>query len=411
MTRIARTCLCKPVAMKRFPKTAVIVIIFLLCCVCMYAQEAFFDEEEEFLYPDFTVERFDVETTPDDVVLPFVFNGYLYAFSLKNRTPLWRIFIGGDLRNPFTVQGDALYFYDIYNRLYAMGLGRGEVAWRTEIPSEIIGKPCIYEDFVIVSTQKGTIFLIDSDNGRIVYDFESRGEMSARLSLYSNLLVASYKSGEIIAYNIATGEPEWIFTAGGIVTIAPVIMGGRVFFGAWDDTFYVLNAVNGSLIWTSFVGENISRDFMVFSDKIILFLSKGQFLGLNRYNGDIEWVKYFGNIEFNFNYFAGYDKFFIFVPELIAMDPADGSTIFSYKERAFYFYKEMLFENMIEGEHRLTDREKLELLSDVYFSVSAYPLLPPVSARENYTYFVADDAYLYVYDLEKDFFVAKYKLD
>jgi outer membrane protein assembly factor BamB len=402
---------CKPIAMKRIPKTSIIFIIFFLCGIQVYAQEAFFEEEDEFLYPDFTVERLSDETAPDDVILPFIFNGYLYSFSLRNRTPLWRIFIGGDLRNPFSVRGDTLYFYDIYNRLYSIELEGGTLDWKTEIRSEIIGKPCIYKDLVIVSTQKGTIYLIDLDNGRVVYEYESRGEMSAHLNLFQNLLVASYKGGQIVAYNIDTGSTEWMFTAGGIINVTPVIKDGRVFFGAWDDTFYVLNALNGNLIWKSFVGENISRDFIVFQNKIILFFSKGQILGLNRYYGEIDWVKYFGNIEFNFNYFAGRDKFFIFVPELIAMDPEDGGTIFSYKDRAFYFYKEMLFENMIEGKHRLTDREKLELLSDVYFSVSTYPLLPPVTAKGGLSYFVADDAYLYVYGLEKDFFIVKYKLD
>lgn len=377
----------------------------------MYAQEAYFDEEDEFLYPDFTVEHLHDETAPDDVILPFIFNGYLYSFSLGNGTPLWRIFIGGDLRNPFSVRSGTLYFYDIYNRLYSMELSGGKLAWKTEIRSEIIGKPCIYEDLVIVSTQKGTIYLIDSDNGRVIYEYESKGEMSARLNLFQNLVVASYKNGQIVAYDIATGAAEWMFTAGGIINTAPVIEDGRMFFGAWDDTFYVINAVNGKLIWKTYVGENISRDFMVFENEIILFFSKGQILGLNRYNGDIEWVKYFVNIEFNFNYFAGKDKFFIFVPELIAMDPEDGGTIFSYKERAFYFYKEMLFENMIEGKHRLTDMEKLEFLSDVYFSVNTYPLLPPVTEKGELSYFVADDSYLYVYDIEKDFFIVKYKLD
>jgi hypothetical protein len=402
---------CKPIPMNRIPKKSVIFIVLFLCSIHIYAQEAYFDEEEGFLYPDFTVEHLYEETAPDDVILPFIFKGYLYSFSLGNRTPLWRMFIGGDLRNPFSAQGGSLYFYDVYNRLYSIELAEGKIAWKTEIRSEIIGKPCIYKDLVIVSTRKGTIYLIDADNGRVVYEYESRGEMSARLNLFDDLVIASYKNGQIIAFDIATGEAEWMFTAGGIINTAPIIEDGRVFFGAWDDTFYVLSAGSGNLIWRTYVGDNISRDFMVFENEIVLFFSKGQILSLNRYNGDIEWVKYFVNIEFNFNYFAGNDKFFIFVPELIAMDPEDGSTIFNYKERAFYFYKEMLFENMIEGEHRLTDSEKLDLLLDVYFSVNAYPVLPPVTRKGRLSYFVADDAYLYVYDIEKDFFIGKYKLD
>ena len=70
----------------------------------------------------------------------------------------------------------------------------------------------------------------------------------------------------------------------------------------------------------------------------------------------------------------------------------------------------MLFENMIEGKHRLSDEDRIYLLSEKYFTVSNYPLLPPVLGESALVYFVTDDEYLYVYDLKDDFFIIKYKL-
>jgi len=70
----------------------------------------------------------------------------------------------------------------------------------------------------------------------------------------------------------------------------------------------------------------------------------------------------------------------------------------------------MLFDNMVEGEYPLSDEERIKILSDVYFTVSNYPILPPVEFDNEFVYFVTEDLYLYIYDLKKDFFIVKFKM-
>ena len=132
---------------------------------------------------------------------------------------------------------------------------------------------------------------------------------------------------------------------------------------------------------------------------------------LKRDSGEIEWVKQFENVDFNYNYFPGIEKFFIFIPDFIALSPRDGQVLFKYRERAHYFYKEMLFDNMVEGERLLSDNEKMRYLTEIYFTVSNYPVLPPRKNGNNLMYFVADNSFFYVYDVEKDFYLLKYKLN
>ena len=132
---------------------------------------------------------------------------------------------------------------------------------------------------------------------------------------------------------------------------------------------------------------------------------------LRRDTGEIKWVKQFENVDFNYNYFPGLEKFFIFIPDFIALSPRDGQVLFKYRERAHYYYKEMLFENMVEGERLLSDNDKLRYLTEVYFAVSSYPVLPPRKNGSNLIYFVTDNSFFYVYDVEKDFYLLKYKLN
>jgi hypothetical protein len=131
---------------------------------------------------------------------------------------------------------------------------------------------------------------------------------------------------------------------------------------------------------------------------------------LHRNKGEIKWVKYFNDVEFNYNYFAGPNTMYVFVPDFIALDPSSGSMLFDYRERSFTLYKDMLFDNMVEGERPIPDQERVRLLNEQYFSVSDFPYLPPDIVDERFAYFITDENILYVYDLQQDFFVLKYHL-
>ena len=390
--------------MKHTLKILYILGFFIAFCFQLGAQEV------TDLFPDFPVEILNEPREADETILPFVFNGYIYTFSLEGESLLWRMFIGGDLTNPFIVEGGTLYLYDVYNRVYSIDMRSGIILWKLELRSVVKGKPCTHHNSLILATQKGIIYVINRRTGRIIYEYKAEGEVNSGPSIYEDLMIVAYKNGRVVAYDTSSKEIQWEFFCNGIINIKPVIKDGYLFIGAWDDTFYVLHADDGTPLWASYVGDNISRDFIVFDEEIVLFFSRGEILCLNGGDGEIKWVKYYQGVEFNYNYYQGRGKFLIFIPDLIALDPEDGTTVFDYRERTFFFYKEMLFENMIEGKVRLNEEERARLLAEKYFTVNSYPLLPPLSIGVDLIYFVADNSYLYIYNLKEDFFLLKYKL-
>jgi len=54
----------------------------------------------------------------------------------------------------------------------------------------------------------------------------------------------------ITASTIANVKPAWTFTPGGSVTAGPVVVGGVVYVGSYDGTFYALDLTTGKPIWT-----------------------------------------------------------------------------------------------------------------------------------------------------------------
>jgi len=384
--------------------------LFFLWTLYAAAQEIHQVNTPETLLPEFKVELLHPVDVEGDTLITFIYNGYIYAFSIKNEIPVWRMFIGGDLLNPFIREGDNIYFYDVYNRLYCVDLYKGKILWKYSVKDEIKGKPSFYRDYVLVSTQKGFIYGIDADTGNLHHQYTGKTEISTGIAIHNNLLIIPYKNGKIAAYDLQTRDERWVFISGGIITVSPVIKGDYLFFGSWDETFYALDVYTGKPLWVSYVGEDISREFLVFENEIILFFSAGEIMCLERADGEIRWVKYFKGVEFNYNYFPGINKFYIFTPDFLAVSKDDGSVIFNYRERAFNLYKEMLFRNMVEGVKPLSEKERAEILSEIYFTVSNYPLLPPEIVDNGIAYFIADDTNFYVYDINRDFFILKYKM-
>lgn len=372
--------------------------------------------DESFTLPAFQPEVFIpegelAEKAKKDTYLPFVSNGYLYVFSMVHKAPIWRIFIGGDLQKPFIVLNDRIYFYDVYNRVYGVVINSSEIEWVTQIDGEIEGALIYHESYLLAGTQNGDVFLIDLESGSIIRKYSFNSELSTGVYLYQNIVILPFRNGRIVGYDIFSGDKLWEFSADGIIVSPPVIKYGVIYFGAWDENFYAIDIFNGKLIWSTYIGENIARDFLVFDENIVLFFSRGEVITLSRKTGEIIWVKYYRNVEFSYNYFRGNDKFFIFLPEVVAIDPSDGSILYRYEDRAFEMYKDALFDMMIEATEPLTEEKKARLLRDVYFNVSSYPLLPPLRYDELYTYFVAEDSYLYIFDMKKEFFVLKYSLE
>ncbi len=346
----------------------------------------------------------------DAVVLPFVYNGYLYSFSLSRSIPLWRFFLGGDLENPFVVYNGRIFVYDIYNRIYAIDLKSGKILWSYNSDGELVGKPQVYKNYIVVILNATDVVAIDLEDGSIVLKETFNRELVNGIVFKGDEAFLAYKEGTVEAFDIHSRKALWQFSASGIMNVPPVLDGSILFFGTWDDNFYAVDGDNGSLKWISYVGSPINREFLVFNNSIVIFLSNGEIVSLRKSDGSIEWVKYFRDLDFDYNYFKDKNKLYIIEPELKSYDPDSGNLVFTYRQRVFKLYKEMLFESMVEGKHFIGEKERERLLKERYFVLNSFPILP-IIREENYIYFIGEDDNLYVYDLQKDFFILKYSLN
>src|SRR6266403_2913752 len=54
--------------------------------------------------------------------------------------------------------------------------------------------------------------------------------------------------------NVSTLDQQWVTNLRAPMAAAPTIVGGVLYVGTWDGTFYALDASSGAPLWSTFVG-------------------------------------------------------------------------------------------------------------------------------------------------------------
>src|SRR5205085_11702503 len=55
--------------------------------------------------------------------------------------------------------------------------------------------------------------------------------------------------------NVATLVPKWVVHTTDSVTASPTVVGGVVYVGSWDGTFYAVDAATGHVRWTHSIDD------------------------------------------------------------------------------------------------------------------------------------------------------------
>ena len=222
---------------------SIIILIFVLILINpLFSQttnsvEKDIQSKGNYSFPANSSEIINKYSSQDKKLLPFVYNGFIYTFSVDRKLLLWKFFIGGDLENPFVLDNNQLFFFDIYNRLYSVDFIDGKLRWVKAIDNEIIGKPVIIKGSVVVITQNGRILVFSKSSGKLIELYDTKHEIAGGGNFYKDLMVVTFKEGMIIAYNIYTGKKVWQFINTGFISIKPIIDEGKLFFGIKNPYF------------------------------------------------------------------------------------------------------------------------------------------------------------------------------
>ena len=212
-----------------------------------------------------------VETRPRSVVrqVPWPMYGFDPARShlaadFPHRPPfrtLWNVQTGGYIEFPPVVADGRVFVANQKGLFLALGTKTGNVVWRKEFARCTAAGPAV---------ARGLVFHATMFPGRCV-----RGRSGAQ-------------SGFVIAMDADTGRVRWRFDTAAVES-SPLVAGGLVYVGAWDQKVYALDVRTGKLRWSYDTGSRISGSAAYSNGAVYIGVDDGHVFALDARTGKLRW--------------------------------------------------------------------------------------------------------------------------
>lgn len=231
-------------------------------------------------------------------------NGTLNVYDLEDGDELADIELDTPLSGGVGGTEDTWLVGSRNGELIAVGAASNEILWRTKVPSEILARPVVYNNnVVLVRTADGQILGVDIKTGKINWKYSKvipaltlRGSSSPILS--RNYFYSGLESGRLIAMSPIDGEVAWdiaLTVPEGRSEIQRLVdidgkseLYGRMLYAAsYHGRIAAIDVTRGEFLWarsfSSNTGVSVSTDAVYSSD------DQSHVWALDRNNGATLW--------------------------------------------------------------------------------------------------------------------------
>ncbi|MCC2614959.1 outer membrane protein assembly factor BamB [Aestuariibacter halophilus] len=202
-----------------------------------------------------------------------------------------------------TLAYETVYFGTEDGYVYALDAETGEQRWRVSVRGEVLARPAVDENVVVVNTGSGQLFGLDAASGEQLWRYESevpalslRG-ISAPAAANGGAIVGT-ASGKLAVTLLETGQTAWeqpIAKPSGateldrIVDIdtAPVVFGGVIYTISYSGTLAAVELRSGRVMWKR--EYNSYQDLVVQGNQLFVVDTKSNVYSLDRRNGIEQW--------------------------------------------------------------------------------------------------------------------------
>jgi outer membrane protein assembly factor BamB len=130
-------------------------------------------------------------------------NKNLHSLDLLTNNALWNLKFKGDPeQGGIILHQGVLYFSCPDGYIYKMDLSTGNVFWKQNLRSELVGNPQIIGSFLFVGARNGFIYCLDSIKGLILWEFKTNDYMLAQVAMENKFLFVAAPDGDLRCFNL-----------------------------------------------------------------------------------------------------------------------------------------------------------------------------------------------------------------
>ena len=161
----------------------------------------------------------------------------------------WRVYLGASTKCTPTVADGVVYAGANDGKLWAVEAETGKVIWTVESGAEIAAQPLVVDGKIVVANGLGLVRAY-STNGKKLWEFPAGDAVYSSPVLADGKIAFGCNNGKLYVLDPSTGTQVSVNEDGTYsVESKPFAVGGRVYYGAWDQYVRCVNAADGSLAW------------------------------------------------------------------------------------------------------------------------------------------------------------------
>lgn len=190
-------------------------------------------------------------------------DGYLYALHPETGKLIWKFSTRGIVRSTPAVYKNMLLFGDTEASLYAVNMETGKQVWVFRINGDtmknenygfdrraITSSVMIAGNKAVFGARDGYLYCINADNGQSLWTADHRVSwVISTVAIKDTTVVTGTSDGRFVqALQLETGRELWRYRTAMAVWASPLIIGERVYAGAFDGQLHCIDLRSGKRI-------------------------------------------------------------------------------------------------------------------------------------------------------------------
>jgi outer membrane protein assembly factor BamB len=238
--------------------------------------------------------------------------GYVSAFSLKEKKLLWSKNIAGNEVDRYFYSGGILFsdnkLYVTYGsrNLVVLDVESGNELIRKEFPDIIRTKPVMADDkLLLVQTISNQVIAYNTTSSKLMWMHEGGIEIISSRNhihpvLYNGYALVSYSSGEVVYLNASNGSELWRYSLSSseelglpnfepsVIITKPIISGNFAYFATSNRKIIKLDLKEGKEVWIK-TADDI-QSMTLHDNSLIVTNNARQIALLSTTDGKVSWT-------------------------------------------------------------------------------------------------------------------------